>query len=129
MQGSLHRAPGSRMPVSADRSRRRINKAHGRMVLKVATNLWTVGNHRNPETVQGVCVADSRQHEKLRRVHSAPAQDHLSCCVGSPALTALDIFNAYGNSRPDDDTSYKRMGMKRQVAASKGRDEVSRGRA
>ncbi len=79
-------------------------------------------------------IADARQHQKLRRVDDAAAQDHFALGMRGDGFAALDIFDAGGAAAVENDFRRQRLDLDGEVwplpapAADRRRRRCSGGR-
>ena len=63
-------------------------------------------------------IADARQHQKLRRVDDAAAEDDFSLRIRGDGCTPLDIFDAGGAAAVEHDLRRQRVDLDREVLAA-----------
>src|SRR5215472_6882246 len=69
----------------------------------------------DPMLLQRFAVADTRQHQQLRRLERARRQDHLAPRTDRFRFLALDILDANGALAVEDDARCLRAGLDAQV--------------
>ena len=76
-----------------------------------------------------VRFADAGQHQKLRRVDDAAAQDDFALGMRGDAFAALDIFDAGRAAAVEDDFRRQRIGLDRELRPLQRRPQIGVGRA
>src|SRR5580692_2677283 len=99
------------------------------VILQILANARERGPRCDAVSAQLVGVADTRKHQKLRRVNDAAAQDHFLIRVRSDGPAALGIFDADRAFAVEYKLRHQRIGLDREIRATKGRTQVSISRA
>jgi hypothetical protein len=87
------------------------------MVLQVAPDLRRIMYHRDAVLVKMIRRPDARQHQQLRRVDRAAAEDHFTLCPDRFAHTLADDLDALCPAALDDDPRRDRLRQQVEIAA------------
>ena len=97
---------------------------HDRVVVQVGTH----ARERDPDVdvvfAEVLGRADAREHQQLRRVHGAAAQDHLAAGSGGVLGAALRERDSRGAVTVELDPTGRRLQRHREVGAGAGRLDV-----
>jgi hypothetical protein len=74
-------------------------------------------------------IADPRQHQKLRRIDDAAAQQHLALGPGRPRFAAQDMLDPDRAARVEHDAVDARAGLDGEVGAAQRRPQIGLGGA
>ncbi len=127
--------PGQRPPaqplvlVVAVRALQLVHQRDLDVILQVAANAGQVGQDRDAVPLERLRRADARQHQQLRRIERASADDHLAPRAQLAFPPVLDEPDAHRAALLDDDPRDAHAGAHAQVAAMPGRPQVGAGRA
>ncbi len=64
------------------------------MILQVPADAGQIGDHRHADRAEMLGGPDPGQHEELRGVDAAAAENHLARGVGQRRLPAADVLDA-----------------------------------
>ena len=106
-----------------------IGDACRNMVLQILADAGQRRFHVMPWARELVRIADARQHQKLRRVDDAAAEDHFSFRMRGDGFAATDIFDAGGAAAVEHDLRRQRVDLDGEVVAPKRRPQIGVGRA
>ena len=99
-----------------------------RMILQVLSDARQMVHRGDAVLLQGRRVADAGQHQELRRLERAGAQDHLAPRADLLRLVALPVFDADGALAVEQDARRVRLGLDAEVRplAHEGMDVAAR---
>ena len=104
-----------------------VDNRRGDVVLQVLADAGQRYFHGDAVGAQFVRIADARQHQKLRRVDDAAAQDDFFPGVRGDVLAVLDIVDAGGALAVERDFRHQRAGFDGEVVSRQSRPQISVG--
>jgi hypothetical protein len=97
------------------------------MVAEVLADLGGVGQDLDAALAEVLAGADAGQHQQLRRVHGAAAQDHLAAGVDRAAAVVIEELHADGAAALEQDAGHEGAGADDEVGALAGGAQVGVG--
>src|ERR1041385_121388 len=94
------------------------------MVLKVPPNGFPVGDYRNIEALENLRITNSREHQNLRRVDSASAENDFAVCLYLRNLLLLKIFDALGAVFIEQQTQYVGVALDGKISSVQCRAQI-----
>jgi len=85
------------------------------MVLQVAADLGQIDHRRDTVVSQMIAVANTRQHEDLRRIDRPGREHYLARRIGRNHPSALAVDDTFGAPLGDGDALGKSPGLHRQI--------------
>jgi len=107
----------------------RIIDAGGNVILEILADPAQRHPHRDAVMAERVRIADAREHQKLRRVDDAAAQDHFALGMRGESRSALDEFDACGAASVEHDAAHKRIRLDCEIGSRQRRAQIGLGSA
>src|SRR5690349_14472137 len=99
------------------------------MVLQIAPDRGAISDDRNAKVPQELFRTDTREHQDLRRVDGATAQDDFRARLGTERFAPPAVFNTRRPRALKVDALDERIGFDAQVGARTGWVEIGAGGA